>query len=57
MMNRLFVLLFALVLVACNSKEKLRVVGLMADSAMVVSAHPLASKVGAEIMRKGGKCH
>ena len=54
MMNRLFVLLFALVLVACNSKQKLRVVGLMTDSAMVVSAHPLASRVGVEIMRKGG---
>jgi gamma-glutamyltranspeptidase/glutathione hydrolase len=54
MMNRLFVLLFALVLVACNSKPKGRVVGLTTDSAMVVSAHPLASKVGVEIMRKGG---
>src|SRR6186997_1444218 len=54
MMNRLFVLLFALVLVACGSKQKSRVVGLMADSAMVVSAHPLASRVGVEIMRKGG---
>ena len=54
MMNRLFVLLSALVLVACSSKQKLRVVGLMTDSAMVVSAHPLASRVGVEIMRKGG---
>src|SRR5574339_220918 len=54
MMNRLFVLLFALVLDACNSRQKLRVVGLMTDSAMVVSAHPLASRVGVEIMRKGG---
>ena len=54
MMNRLFVLLFALVLVACNSKPKGRVVGLTTDSAMVVSAHPLASRVGVEIMRKGG---
>src|SRR5687767_9203889 len=54
MMNRLFVLLSALVLVACNSKPKGRIVGLMTDSAMVVSAHPLASRVGVEIMRKGG---
>jgi len=54
MMNRLFVLLFALVLVACNSKQKSRVVGLITDSAMVVSAHPLASRIGVEIMRKGG---
>ena len=29
-------------------------VGLLADSAMVVSAHPLASQVGADIMRQGG---
>lgn len=28
--------------------------GLLADSAMVVSAHPLASRVGADIMKKGG---
>jgi gamma-glutamyltranspeptidase/glutathione hydrolase len=54
MMNRLFVLLSALVLVACSSKPKARVIGLTTDSAMVVSAHPLASKVGVEIMRKGG---
>lgn len=31
-----------------------RETGVMADSAMVVSAHPLASEVGVEIMRKGG---
>ena len=54
MMNRLFVLLFALVLAACSSKQKLRVVGLTTDSVMVVSAHPLASRIGVEIMRKGG---
>ena len=28
--------------------------GLITDSAMVVSAHPLASAVGADIMRAGG---
>ncbi|HSJ67131.1 MAG TPA: gamma-glutamyltransferase [Anditalea sp.] len=31
-----------------------RELGVMADSAMVVSAHPLASEVGVEIMKKGG---
>jgi gamma-glutamyltranspeptidase / glutathione hydrolase len=31
-----------------------REVGVMADSAMVVSAHPLASEVGVQIMKKGG---
>lgn len=31
-----------------------RVTGVSGDSAMVVSAHPLASKVGAEILQRGG---
>ncbi|MBA4054447.1 MAG: gamma-glutamyltransferase, partial [Marivirga sp.] len=54
MMNRLFALLFAVTLVACTPGKKERVIGLVTDSAMVVSAHPLASKVGVEILRKGG---
>ena len=54
MMNRLYVLLFAVTLVACSTKQKERVIGLIADSAMVVSAHPLASKIGVAIMHKGG---
>lgn len=53
-MNRLSVLLFSLLFAACNSGHKERNVGLIADSAMVVSAHPLASAVGVAIMRKGG---
>lgn len=53
-MNRLFVLLFSLLLAACNSGPRERTVGLIADSAMVVSAHPLASEVGVAIMRNGG---
>ncbi|MDH5248446.1 MAG: gamma-glutamyltransferase [Cyclobacteriaceae bacterium] len=53
-MNRLFVLLSAIALVACHTRKEERVIGLITDSAMVVSAHPLASKVGADIMRKGG---
>jgi gamma-glutamyltranspeptidase / glutathione hydrolase len=55
MMKRIFLLLPAVVLVACKlpqSKEK--ITGLIADSAMVVSAHPLASAVGADILKKGG---
>ncbi len=31
-----------------------RFTGVLADSAMVVSAHPLASKVGVEILKEGG---
>jgi len=54
MMNRLYVLLFAVTLVACNTGQKERIIGLVTDSAMVVSAHPLASRVGVDIMRKGG---
>lgn len=53
-MNRLFALLFAVTLAACTPPKKGRVVGLITDSAMVVSAHPLASGVGAQIMREGG---
>lgn len=51
-MKRFFLLLMALAVAACQTKEP--VVGLVADSAMVVSAHPLGSQVGADIMKKGG---
>lgn len=54
-MSRLFTLLLAIVIVSCQTKEtKTPPVGLLADKAMVVSAHPLASKVGIEILKKGG---
>lgn len=55
MLKRIFPLLLAVVVVACKSSlpEETRK-GLITDSAMVVSAHPLASKVGADILRKGG---
>jgi len=51
-----FILLLSVVLAGCfspRSSEK-NVTGVLADSAMVVSAHPLASQVGVAIMRKGG---
>ncbi|WKN30883.1 gamma-glutamyltransferase [Porifericola rhodea] len=35
-------------------KEAPKEIGLITDSAMVVSAHPLASQVGADILKKGG---
>ncbi len=55
-MKRFIPLLLALTLAACKSdhltiKESQPVV---ADSAMVVSAHPLASKVGVTILQRGG---
>lgn len=54
-MRRIFILLSAAFIVSCQSQEtKKRIVGVTADKAMVVSAHPLASKVGADIMKKGG---
>lgn len=40
-----------IVLSSCRPE---RLVGTIAEEAMVVSAHPLASKVGVDILRKGG---
>ncbi len=55
-MKGYFLLLFAAVVFACQptAKEKDKITGVIADSAMVVSAHPLASAIGAAIMKKGG---
>ncbi|MFZ1806435.1 MAG: gamma-glutamyltransferase [Cyclobacteriaceae bacterium] len=54
-MNRFFTLLLAVVLVSCQTKEvKTPVIGLTADNAMVVSAHPLASQAGLSVLQKGG---
>ena len=52
-----FIALVVFFLNACSPEiveEEPAQLGLVADSAMVVSAHPLASKVGADIMKKGG---
>src|SRR5688500_4254009 len=55
MMKRIFPLLLAFAVVACKSSlPDEKIVGEIFDSAAVVSAHPLASKVGAEILRSGG---
>jgi gamma-glutamyltranspeptidase / glutathione hydrolase len=55
MMKRLFILLLASAVIACKSSvREERAIGKIVDSAMVVSAHPLASRVGVEILRKGG---
>jgi len=55
-MNRIFILLLAVSIVACKPSERkeTQVNGLVTDSAMVVSAHPLASQIGTEILKKGG---
>jgi gamma-glutamyltranspeptidase/glutathione hydrolase len=53
-MKRLFVLPLAIIVLACNTSKKEKVIGLVTDSAMVVSAHALASQVGVDIMKQGG---
>ena len=54
-MKRIFPLLLAVVVVACRIPEsRSRVSGLISDSAMVVSAHPIASNVGLHILKQGG---
>ncbi|MCX8492411.1 MAG: gamma-glutamyltransferase [Cyclobacteriaceae bacterium] len=55
-MKSLYFLLITTLLVACQkpTQDQARITGVIADSAMVVSAHPLASEVGIAIMKKGG---
>lgn len=53
-MKRLFILSLVILAVACQPKESKKITGVIADSAMVVTAHPLASHVGVAILKKGG---
>ncbi|NJN41159.1 MAG: gamma-glutamyltransferase [Flammeovirgaceae bacterium] len=54
-MKRLFFLSILLILAGCTgTPTEPKVTGLIADSAMVVSAHPVASQVGVDILKKGG---
>lgn len=55
----IFLLVSALFIVQCTTQVSDEVAvtpptGVIADEAMVVSAHPLASEVGAEILKQGG---
>ena len=62
--TQIFMLILGIgMLVSCNQPGTItsklglfseREIGLLTDSAMVVSAHPLASQVGVDIMKKGG---
>ncbi|MBX2962986.1 MAG: gamma-glutamyltransferase [Cyclobacteriaceae bacterium] len=54
MLKRSLLLLLVIIIAACTTRKPESVVGLVTDSAMVVSAHPLASKVGLEVLKKGG---
>lgn len=54
MINRISLLSLVIIAVACQPNEPKRYQGLIADSAMVVSAHPVASRIGIDIMRQGG---
>lgn len=57
-MKQIFILLSISLLFACQQEQKKQVDtiarGLVADSAMVVCAHPVAAQVGIGILRKGG---
>ncbi len=53
-MKSIYILLLVWFVAACTSKESSKITGLITDSAMVVSAHPLASAVGVAILKKGG---
>jgi gamma-glutamyltranspeptidase/glutathione hydrolase len=55
MTKRFILLLLVVVTVTCKSPlSKSPAIGVIADSAMVVSAHPLASMIGANILKAGG---
>ena len=57
-MKRLYLLLLTVNLLAsCTEKKEKTTTGLIADSAMVVSAHPIASQVGVDILKKGGNAY
>ncbi|HET9054266.1 MAG TPA: gamma-glutamyltransferase, partial [Cyclobacteriaceae bacterium] len=54
MIKRLSLLSLVIMAVACQPKQPARYQGLVADSALVVCAHPVAAQIGIDIIRKGG---
>jgi gamma-glutamyltranspeptidase / glutathione hydrolase len=54
MMKCFYLLSLVIIAVACQSEKAERYQGLIADSAMVVCAHPVAAQIGLDILRKGG---
>lgn len=54
-MKKIFVFIaFSVLLFNCKTQKKEKVIGLIAQKAMVVSAREEASKIGVEILKKGG---
>jgi gamma-glutamyltranspeptidase/glutathione hydrolase len=53
-MNRWLVLFLSVLIYASCADKKQSMTGLIADTAMVVSAHPLASQIGVDILKQGG---
>lgn len=54
MIKRFSLLSLVIIAVACQPEKAERYQGLLADSAMVVCAHPVAAQIGIDIIRKGG---
>jgi len=52
-MKNNFALLLILIFFSCNQEETIKT-GLISSNGMVVSAHPLASKIGLDILKQGG---
>jgi len=46
-----------LLITSCNTKKENKVIGLIAEKAMVVSARVEASKIGSDILEKGGNAY
>ena len=53
MIRKVLILIFFFSIVSCVTRD-IHEVGLITEQAMVVTAHPLASEIGAEILRRGG---
>ena len=56
-MNKVYILFLTLIILSCQTSRRTsdtRLVGVVKENGMVVSAHPLASKVGSDILQAGG---